>query len=274
MGGRIVVDEAGRIHVGLTLRSEEYGVYSEVGYVRSVDGGQNWGDYRRVELMGTAYQGVSTLTPYAFGADEIHLTWHDPRRMHQWSYDGGETWDQPIEIMPLGAAFGGANMLAKDSAGVLHVVTAVANGVFSAAWDGTRWMAYEQIETRQMDPHGQQLIVCQGNQLHVVYDDRVLDDTTVWHASRTVDAPHIERQRLPASNLQPTVAPTPDLAPTLTTKADPEAPIRSSQPVTGLDSVPSARPSTLVSLMLVFLAPAIMVVASILVWRVLQRNRS
>lgn len=74
----IAVDETGRVHVGITYRSQDYGSYSEVGYARSVDGGFTWSDYELIDDSGTAWQGVSTISPYAFGENEIYLTWHDP----------------------------------------------------------------------------------------------------------------------------------------------------------------------------------------------------
>ncbi len=202
---RIAIDEAGRIHVGISVRSQEYGVYSEIGYVRSLDGGQTWSNYLLIDNLGTTFQGVNTLAPYAFGESEIHLTWHDPRRMHQWSSDGGTTWSEPTEIMPLGGAFGGPNALVKDEAGIVHVVTAVKGGVYSASWNGARWNPPTRIDDRPIDPHAQFISVCQGNQLHVVYDDRN-DNGKIWHSGRQTDAPHIDRQPLPT--LTPTPHPT------------------------------------------------------------------
>ena len=150
-----------------------------------------------IATQSEATPNVSVIAPWVFGADEIHLTYHDPRRMHMWSNDGGTTWSNPIQIIELGAGFGGANFLAKDSAGVLRAATGVANGVYVSTFDGSRWLAPERIENRSMDPHGQQLVVCQGNQLHVVYDDRVVADTTVWYSHKQVDAPHIEQSPIP-----------------------------------------------------------------------------
>ena len=191
--GSAAFDAAGRMHVGITTRSQEYGVYSELGYIRSLDGGQTWQPYQTIATQSEATPNVSVIAPWAFGANEIHLTWHDPRRMHMWSTDGGVTWSKPIRIIELGAGFGGANYLAKDSAGVLRAATGVGNGVYVSTFAGSQWLAPEQIENRSMDPHGQQLEVCQGNQLHVVYDDRVVADTTVWYSHKQVDAPHIEQ---------------------------------------------------------------------------------
>jgi hypothetical protein len=211
----LAIDGRDRLHMGISLNSLEYGAYSEVGYIRSQDGGQTWSPYRQVQNTGTTFQGVAWIAPYAFGNDEVHLTWHDPRRMHTWSSDSGQTWREPKQIMPLAAAFGGRNELTRDSAGVLHVVTAVGDGVYSANWNGSEWSAPEQIDKRFIDPHGQTIVACQGNQLHVAYYDRT-GDNKVWYATRSVNAPPIERQVIPKPSavkvdgvgLTPTSAPT------------------------------------------------------------------
>ena len=192
----IAVDDANRIHIGVTYRSQDYGSYSEVGYVKSEDGGLTWGNYELIDDLGTAWQGVSIISPYAFGANEIHLTWHDPRRMHRWSNDGGSTWSEPDEVMGLGAAFGGSNALTQDSQGAIYIVTTINGGVYSAKWDGSMWGPPERIEDREIDPHGQDIAICQGNNLQVVYDDRN-DSQNIWYSNRTVDAPWLSRQALP-----------------------------------------------------------------------------
>ncbi len=192
----LAIDGRDRLHVGISLNSYEYGAYSEVGYVRSEDDGRTWSPYLQVENTGLTFQGVAWIAPYAFGNDEVHLTWHDPRRMHSWSSDGGKTWRTPEEIMPLAAAFGGRNELTQDGAGVLYVVTAVGNGVYSASWTGSQWSAPEQIDNRFIDPHGQTIVACRGNQLHVAYYDRT-GENKVWYATRTTDAPPIERKAVP-----------------------------------------------------------------------------
>lgn len=204
IGGSAAIDAAGRFHVGITIRSQEYGVYSEVGYMRSLDSGQTWGPYQIIAAQSEATPNVSGIAIFVFGTDEVHLTWHDPRRMHMWSNDGGNKWGNPVEIIQLGAGFGGANYLAKDSAGVLYVVTGVANGIYVSAFSGSQWLTPERIESRHMDPHGQQLVVCQGNQLHVIYDDRVVEDTTIWYSHKQVNAPHIDQSRIPISTARST----------------------------------------------------------------------
>lgn len=202
------IDDSGRIHLVWDMRSREYASYSQLGYTRSTDDGRTWSD-SRVLADGNGPFGAAMPSVFAFGDNEVHLTWDTPDRLHQWSYDGGETWSTPILIMDLGAAFGGFNKLAKDSSGRLHVVAATGDGVYHASWDGRAWNPKEAIDTRFFDPHGQQLVVCQGNRLHVAFWDRT-GDQTVWYATRQVDALPLERQPLPESALEPTPGVSPE----------------------------------------------------------------
>jgi hypothetical protein len=250
----LAIDGRDRLHVGLSLNSYEYGAYSEVGYIRSEDGGQTWSPYRQVQNTGSTFQGVAWIAPYAFGDDEVHLTWHDPRRMHTWSTDGGKTWREPQEIMPLDAAFGGRNELTKDSAGVLHVVTAVGNGVYSASWNGTEWSPPEQIDSRFIDPHGQTIVTCQGNQLHVAYYDRT-GENKVWYSTRSVNAPSIERQAVPTpgaatadiARRTPTIA-----AATILTPAPVDRPV--------INPIPPDAPNPMKAIIVPFLAALALII--------------
>jgi len=126
------------LHVTYIVRSFTYGDYSELGYTRSLDSGSTW-EKPLILAQSTTAPGVDQIASFVFGNDEIHLTYDTPERMHQWSEDGGTTWHAPEEIVNgvnLGAAFGGENKLVKDSAGVLHVVYAWAEGVYHATWNG------------------------------------------------------------------------------------------------------------------------------------------
>ena len=195
MGVMVGVDGKGRLHVVWQIRAYTYGEYSRVGYIRSTDEGNTWGNAMTLASSETP-PGVAAPAVYTFGEDEIHLTYDLPERVHRWSTDGGATWSQPITIMQLGAAFGGVNQLVKDSAGTLHVVSAVSDGVYQAAWNGSSWGAPEAIDRRYYDAHHQQLVVCQGNQLHVVYDDR-RGEHEIWYSTKLVNAPLIPQRAVP-----------------------------------------------------------------------------
>jgi hypothetical protein len=195
------VDTRGRVHVGLTLRSTDYGVFSEVGYIRSDENVEEWSEYARIQNIASAWQGVEWIAPYAFGDNEIHLTWHDPQRLHMWSSDGGVTWSEPDLIMGLGAAFGGPNKLVQDNSGNMYAILAEFNDLYSVPWDEQQWGNPEPLAALPIDPHGQYITVCQGNQLHVTYYDRT-GPLTAWYSFKQVDAPHIPRQPFTADEQQ------------------------------------------------------------------------
>ena len=197
---RIRVDSAGRLHVTYEGRSIRYGRFSEVGYARSVNGGGSWSP-KRVLAKSVSSPGVARPAAFVFGEDEIHLTWDSPERMHQWSKDGGTTWSEPTPIVIYGAAFGGFNQLAKDSSGLLHAVVAAKGMVSHVVWDGSAWGPLESIDARDLDFHNQQLVACQGNQLHVVYDEHGGDEE-VMYSTRKADGPHIPRESIPHSQWQ------------------------------------------------------------------------
>ena len=111
----MTIDDAGKMHLTYNIRSFEYGAYSEMGYLTSEDNGATWTQDTRVGGKSTVAPGTDYFGVYTFGDDEIHLTWHDPERKHQYSTDGGVTWSKPAEIVSLGAAFGGYNKLVRDS---------------------------------------------------------------------------------------------------------------------------------------------------------------
>lgn len=221
----ITVDLSHRIWVGVNVRSQDYGVYSEVGYVRSDDEGYSWSRYQFVDDLGATFQGVAIIAPFSFGGNEIHLTWHDPRRLHQWSSDGGQSWSSPVEIMSLGAAFGGPNQLVRDSAGDLYALVATGSGVFSARWDGREWGECQQVDDRSFDPHGQEIVACEGNELHVVYYDRT-GTNRLWYSTFHTNGPHIGPSQppwTPAAPLARTIVPT-RVATALVTLADSSLP--------------------------------------------------
>ena len=175
--------------------------------------------------------------------------------------------------MSLGNAFGGPNALAVDSAGVLHVVTAAAGGVYSAAFEGTKWTAPERIETRSMDPHDQAIAICQGNRLHVAYDDRFGQDTTVWYSNREINAPHIEQKPVPRPDLQPTTVAIGEIA----VSAAP-TPTHAMPRGNGLDAVAS-QPSPLASvgnpyaLLLLPMGSTLLLVAGAFAFHMIRQRR-
>lgn len=182
------IDGRGRIHLGVTVRSVEYGQYSQAYYLRSTDAGESWQELKSFTPSVT-FPGLAHLSPFAFGEDEVHLTWHNPERLHMWSNDGGDTWSGPVLIREAGAAFGGQNQLAKDSGGNMFAVTASASGVFVSKWIQGQWGEQQTVDSREIDPHHQRLVVCEGNKLHVLYDGRLQQG--IWYSGSQTGSPPI-----------------------------------------------------------------------------------
>jgi hypothetical protein len=195
------VDGRGRIHIGVTLRSTDYGAFSEVGYIRSDENVEEWSEYTRIQNVPSAWQGVEWIAPYAFGDDEIHLTWHDPHRLHIGSSDGGLTWSEPDEILSLGAAFGGPNYLTQDSSGKIYALVAEINDLFLVPREDDHWGEPDPLGALPIDPHGQFITACQGNQLHATFWDRI-GPLSAWYSVTQVEATHLPRQPFPADKQQ------------------------------------------------------------------------
>jgi hypothetical protein len=200
--GKLAIDGKGRMHVGVTARSYEYGIRSEVGYVQSTDGGQTWSAYERVGEVSPGPAGVAYMGVYAFGDDEIHRTWHDyQNRMHQYSLDGGQTWSKPEIMVTMGAAFGGYNNLTRDSGDTIHAITGVKEGFYSLTYQNGGWTPPATVDDRDLDPHVWTIAACGGNRLHATYNSFNIGDQEVFYFTRQVAAPSIPRQPIPASTL-------------------------------------------------------------------------
>ena len=75
---RSAIDAAGRLHVGVAIRSAKYGIYSEVGYLRSPDGGRTWTPYRQLfasKLNPTGGTGAHRQ-PCSYGAFCLWQGWN------------------------------------------------------------------------------------------------------------------------------------------------------------------------------------------------------
>lgn len=268
MSGNIAVDNTGRLHVAWDVRSDQYGSFSQLGYVRSMDSGKTWGHAFDLAI-GSPPFGAAMAAVFAFGDNEVHLTWDIPDRLHRWSTDGGETWSGPIPIMSLGAAYGGFNKLAKDSAGTLHVIAAVGNGVYHASWNGT-WNPAQAIELRESDPHGQQFVICKGNQLHVAYYDRT-GENEIWYSTKPTNAPEIARTAIKASEASPISIPTvKEPSPKTLVLAATQPPDNAEQKTQHPSSSP--RPKVFAP-MIVGVVPSALLVIGVMVARLAQRRR-
>ena len=109
----------------------------------------------------------------------------------------------------------------------------VGDGVYHAVWNGNGWNPPESPDTRPFDPHGQQLVVCQGNRLHVADDDRTAENE-IWYASKITKAPELACVAIPISDAAPTSAPVltsePSVTPAASTATPPPSVTREAAP--------------------------------------------
>jgi hypothetical protein len=191
---RLQVDDQNRYHVNWQERSFEYGAHSRVGYMRSTDEGKTW--TKSVLAESSTPPGVDRVEVFLMGNDEVHLTWDQPERLHSFSTDGGNTWSRPRLITDLGWGFGGSNELVKDSNGNLHAVSGVTDGVYHSMWNNGNWDFSELIKKVDNDPHGQDIVTCRGNELHVIYYDRT-KEKEVWYSMAQMNGPSTAREPIP-----------------------------------------------------------------------------
>ena len=226
--GRLAVDDAGRLHVTLSLvrssdvvaaRRDPIYLY----YLRSEDGGDTWTD----PWLITPEPDFGEATVVTWGANDVHLLWNGRAgthgRYHRASADGGQTWSEIETVVPPGAPLGlggltGFPAVVVDAQGNLHLVstsdpqnyyTHRHRGLWtqplliSAGLDGLGVTG----ESRNMEMPS--LALGLGNRLHAVFHD---GQERIWYTSRLLlDLPAVPRQPLPT--VTPTIVHQPAAAP-------------------------------------------------------------
>jgi hypothetical protein len=202
-GPRLALDARGRLHAAWTQFALPTG-WPPMGafYSRSTDGGRTWSPPRQV--AGERYGQINVITR---GADEVHLVWNSVVqigvRVHSWSRDGGETWSTPAPITTrVSGGWTGNPALAFDSAGTLHMITAVdgpkdVERVFHLWWDGAAWSEPEAVAGTDGVTDYQEspaAAIGDGNRLHVVGN---ADKIRLWSRDRVVAAPALPPVAVP-----------------------------------------------------------------------------
>lgn len=220
--GRLAVDDAGRLHVTLSLARSSDGARSGARsgaaarrdpiylyYLRSEDGGDTWTD----PWLITPDPNFGEATVVAWGANDIHLLWNGRAgthgRYHRASSDGGQTWGQIETVVPPGAPLGlggltGFPAVVADAQGNLHLVSTGDPQNYYTHWRSGLWTQPVVIsvgldglgvtgESRNMEMPS--LALGLGNQLHAVFHD---GQERIWYTSRLLpDLPAVPWQPLP-----------------------------------------------------------------------------
>lgn len=230
--GQIEIDGQDVIHVTWdegsdqvsSSREPEKGCYSF-----SADSGKSWSPIETVTYPDST---VAQLTAGSNGLGGVMLVWRarsNDAIYHQWSENGGESWERPGEIpgiwaRPWSTPFDIFDMT-TDSAGQIHLLvvgreapeTDVDLGIYHLVWNGESWSEPAKVfSVPNLFPEYPKIVVQGGNQLHATWFTREGDifDTwasrEVWYSRSESSAPRVE--------VTPVSTPTPR-PPTLTPPA-------------------------------------------------------
>jgi hypothetical protein len=228
---RVAVDSAGAIHVVWTELQLPSG-WPPCGafYSDSLDEARTWSTPARI--AGPGYGQISLLTNEP---STIFLAWNAMvgigERRYTRSIDGGFDWAPAQYLAPrLRGGFTGSPSMARDSSGVIHLVTSVdrprgeSMAVYHLAWNGTTWTDPVLVSSGAIGFRSVELpwiVSVNGNQLHVVYED---DFQRIWYTTRSVSAlpipprpiptlvPEVDTSRPPDDEAAVAAAPTPDIS--------------------------------------------------------------
>ena len=223
---QVITDGAGRLHA-VWQTNEKAGYGQAVYYARSLDEGQTWS--APVQLGYRDPGDFEASYPYLVSTSdsELHLIyldgWHRGRS-HRISHDGGETWSEPMHILPDLEGVTGYVFPLVDGSGQMHLIINMrtveqVGGMYYARWTGSSWTPVQAF-IKPGDPnlgaaHYTAGTVRLGNELHVVW--QLLDKGEIGHIYGVVPS-------VPQA--------TPSLAPSL------QAPTPSPSPTPGLRSTP------------------------------------
>ncbi len=261
------VDSKGRLHViweEVDFSKSGYG--RAIYYLRSTDQGLSWSQPLQVDTIfsGEYQSGYGPGSPsFAHTPDDtLHIVWDGaPRgeRHYISSRDGGRTWSKP---KTLGAFRGltGANVMAVDSAGVIHLVNGTLTdelyymSLSQGVWSNPVSIA-ANTKVAQKAPHFPSIVVSGGNRLVVTWQER--SDGSLWTMDGRSQSPAVAPSTLasrPATAV-PSVAAPPmsTIRPTLTPARSANVPLASSEVPPTLDQSLSVLGGVALAGLLVFI---------------------
>ena len=155
--------------------------------IKSPNGGQTWGSPQIVDERkpddSTEAIGPSRVALTVVGDEEVHLAWlagheSDCEQIHQWSNDGGQTWQNPVSIAVEGLECPTSFEFVTGNDDLMLLLNQFDSGVYLRAWNGTSWSDPERqsemsnfvdpVTYRQVDLGCKQTAVANVNKLLVV----------------------------------------------------------------------------------------------------------
>lgn len=140
-----------------------------------------------------------------------------PTRYMRRSFDGGQSWTQPIRLFPHVGEYEHAVLLV-DGNNALHIIMGnrldeSSHGMWHAVWLGDRWGNLEPLtlgpKTPQFDPSAPRAVISQGNVLLASWwtDTGGGPRNGAWFSYATLNAPELPIVALPAPEFTPTPEP-------------------------------------------------------------------
>jgi hypothetical protein len=204
---RIEVDENDIIHVawGITAGSNNWNPIGIV-YARSEDKGETWNT--TLEVM----EGDNLPNIGFDGSGGVHVVWDNPAgtnvgRGHAWSQDSGKTWKTIERIFP---GYRGQTLwpvMASDSAGTLHLITAAnspesgESQIFHSIWETDKWLEPQLVSKDHFGGEGPSIAVSEGNLLNLVWFSYHPDEYSIWYSRAQSEAPWIPPQEIEPLNV-------------------------------------------------------------------------
>jgi hypothetical protein len=270
---QLAVDSAGGAHVVWTELQLPSG-WPPCGaqYSDSLNHGRTWST--PVRIAGPGYGQINVL---AIGPSTLLLAWNAMvaigERKFTRSIDGGFGWQSAQDLsVKLRGGFTGVPSMVADSAGVVHLVTAVdrprgeSMAVYYLAWNGVAWSDPVVVSVGAIGARSVELpwlTISNGNQLHLVYED---DFQRMWYTTRSVPAPPLPTRPIPAPDRRAGGA---SREPEPTQTAVPTVPPRVPDGLPEITDVPLTDRGSL----LIGLAPVGMIVALVVIGHLSKRLR-
>jgi hypothetical protein len=280
----LTIDPVGRLHAlwsAVNARGYGHAAY----YARSLDGGQTWSEPVLLAQGERNESNVEVASLGVAGDSELHAIYAYPANMgrtERISLDAGETWGEPRTIYEDLEGIAGFTVQLTDADGNLHAICNLrthdqAGGLFYWRWLGDHWSPYQfasrEDETTAPGGHFVAATIRLGNEIHAVWNNQGAElPGEIWHVSGVI--PSVTAQApvpLPTAEPLPNT-PKPTAQPAaVSTAAATETLPAPTPPVQNVSGQAAATPS-IVSTLLFSLAPALLLVLGVLVWRLARKR--
>lgn len=197
------VDQSDQVHVIWEVDNPEERYVDELRYSRASDGGKSWLVSRVVAKASTELDSLMMARPWvAVGEqNEVHLQWAQGRityRWHQYSSDGGSSWQPPYQIWPDLVSQTSSQAVGVDGDGNLLWADQLRypGGAYLTEWNGNEWeppALFYLMQTDSKDPLGDRLnvhrirmAIALGNVLGVVFTDATRAE--IWYMETLLES--------------------------------------------------------------------------------------